>query len=33
MYSMIDADFFVSCFFFVVSLIVMNFWFVGVAHS
>lgn len=26
MYSMIDAEFFVSCFYFIVCIIVLNFW-------
>ena len=26
MYSMIDAEYFVSCFFFIVTIVVLNFW-------
>jgi len=37
MYNMMDADFFVSCFFFIICVIILNFWlinlFVGVITS
>ncbi|TEB23953.1 high-affinity cell membrane calcium channel [Coprinellus micaceus] len=29
MYSMIDAEFFVSCFFFIIAIIVLNFWLIN----
>ena len=29
MYSMMDAEFFVSCFFFIVCIIVLNFWLIN----
>lgn len=29
MYSMIDAEFFVSCIFFIVCLLVLNFWLIN----
>lgn len=29
MYSMIDAEFFVSCIFFIVCIIVLNFWLIN----
>jgi hypothetical protein len=29
MYQMIDSEFFVSCFFFIVCLIVLNFWLIN----
>ncbi|KII90373.1 hypothetical protein PLICRDRAFT_173801 [Plicaturopsis crispa FD-325 SS-3] len=29
MYSMIDAEFFVSCFFFIVCIVVLNFWLIN----
>lgn len=29
MYSMIDAEFFVSCFFFILAIIVLNFWLIN----
>lgn len=29
MYAMIDAEFFVSCFFFIVGIIVLNFWLIN----
>jgi hypothetical protein len=29
MYSMIDAEFFVSCFFFIICIVVLNFWLIN----
>lgn len=29
MYDMIDSEFFVSCFFFIVCIIVLNFWLIN----
>lgn len=29
MYSMIDAEFFVSCLFFIIAIIVLNFWLIN----
>ena len=29
MYSMIDAEFFVSCFYFIIAIIVLNFWLIN----
>jgi len=29
MYNMIDAEFFVSCFFFIIAIIVLNFWLIN----
>jgi hypothetical protein len=29
MYSMMDAEFFISCFFFIVCVIVLNFWLIN----
>jgi voltage-dependent calcium channel len=29
MYQMMDAEFFISCFFFIVCLIVLNFWLIN----
>ena len=29
MYSMIDSEFFVSCFFFIVCIVVLNFWLIN----
>lgn len=29
MYSMIDAEFFMSCFFFIVCIVVLNFWLIN----
>ncbi|KAH9475037.1 Calcium-channel protein cch1 [Psilocybe cubensis] len=29
MYSMIDAEFFVSCFFFIIAVVVLNFWLIN----
>ena len=29
MYQMIDAEFFISCFFFIVAIIVLNFWLIN----
>jgi len=29
MYTMIDSEFFVSCFFFIVGIVVLNFWLIN----
>ena len=29
MYNMMDSEFFVSCFFFIVCLVVLNFWLIN----
>ena len=29
MYSMVDAEFWVSCFFFILAIIVLNFWLIN----
>lgn len=29
MYEMIDAEFFVSCFFFIICILVLNFWLIN----
>lgn len=29
MYSMIDAEYFVSCLFFIIAIIVLNFWLIN----
>ena len=29
MYSMIDAEFFVSCFYFIIAIVVLNFWLIN----
>lgn len=29
MYNMMDAEFFVSCFFFIVCIVVLNFWLIN----